>query len=45
MKYFDKDNKLTLMHKELNKIIRKTDMLETSKKIIYKSLFRIKKSN
>ena len=23
MKYFDKNNKLTIMHKELNKIIRK----------------------
>ena len=31
MKYFDKNNKLTLMHKELNKIIRKLEMWEISK--------------
>ncbi|TKZ35357.1 DinB family protein [Brachyspira catarrhinii] len=33
MKYFDKNNKLTLMHKDLNKIIRKPEMLETSKNL------------
>ena len=33
MKYFDKNNKLTIMHKELNKIIRKPEMLETSKNL------------
>lgn len=33
MKYFDKNNKLTLMHKELNKIIRKLEMWEISKNL------------
>lgn len=43
MKYFDKDNKLTLMHKELNKIIRKAEMLETSKKLFINLYSELKK--
>lgn len=42
MKYFDKDNKLTLMHKELNKIIRKAEMLETSKKLFINLYLELK---
>ena len=42
MKYFDKDNKLTLMHKELNKIIRKAEMLETSKNLFINLYLELK---
>ena len=42
MKYFDKDNKLTLMHKELNKIIRNPKMLETSKKLFLNIYLELK---
>ena len=42
MKYFDKDNKLTLMHKELNKIIRKAETLETSKNLFINLYLELK---
>ena len=42
MKYFDKDNKLTLMHKELSKIIRNPKMLETSKKLFLNIYLELK---
>ena len=42
MKYFDKDNKLTLMHKELNKIIRNPKMLETSKNLFLNIYLELK---
>ena len=42
MKYFDKDNKLTLMHKELSKIIRKPKMLETSKNLFLNIYLELK---
>ena len=43
MKYFDKNNKLTIMHKELNKIIRKPEMLETSKNLFINLYSKLKK--
>lgn len=43
MKYFDKNNKLTIMHKELNKIIRKPEMLEISKKLFINIYSELKK--
>ena len=43
MKYFDKDSKLTLMHKDLNKIIRKAEMLETSKSLFINLYSELKK--
>lgn len=42
MKYFDKNNKLTLMHKELNKIIRKLEMLEISKNLFINLYLELK---
>lgn len=42
MKYFDKNNKLTLMHKELNKIIRKLEMLEISKNLFINIYLELK---
>ena len=42
MKYFDKDNKLTSMHKELSKIIRKQKMLETSKNLFLNIYLELK---
>ena len=42
MKYFDKDNKLTSMHKELSKIIRNPKMLETSKKLFLNIYLELK---
>ena len=42
MKYFDKDNKLTLMHKELIKRIRNPKMLETSKKLFLNIYLELK---
>lgn len=43
MKYFDKNNKLTIMHKELNKIIRKPEMSEISKKLFINIYSELKK--
>lgn len=45
MKYFDKNNKLTLMHKELNKIIRKLEMWEISKNLFINLYLELKKQN
>ena len=42
MKYFDKNNKLTLMHKELNKIIRKLEMWEISKNLFINLYLELK---
>lgn len=42
MKYFDKNNKLTLMHKELNKIIRKLEMWEISKNLFINIYLELK---
>lgn len=42
MKYFDKNNKLTLMHKELNKIIRKLEMWDTSKNLFINLYLELK---
>ena len=42
MKYFDKNNKLTLMHKELNKIIRKLAMWEISKNLFINLYLELK---
>lgn len=42
MKYFDKNNKLTLMHKELNKIIRKLEMWEISKNLFMNLYLELK---
>lgn len=42
MKYFYKNNKLTLMHKELNKIIRKLEMWEISKNLFINLYLELK---
>ena len=42
MKYFDKNNKLTLMHKELNKILRKLEMWEISKNLFINLYLELK---
>ncbi|WP_288679696.1 hypothetical protein [uncultured Brachyspira sp.] len=42
MKYFDKNNKLALMHKELNKIIRKLEMWEISKNLFINLYLELK---
>lgn len=42
MKYFDKNNKLTLTHKELNKIIRKLEMWEISKNLFINLYLELK---
>lgn len=42
MKYFDKNNKLTLMYKELNKIIRKLEMWEISKNLFINLYLELK---
>lgn len=42
MKYFDKNNKLTLMHKELNKIIRKLEIWEISKNLFINLYLELK---
>ena len=42
MKYFDKNNKLTLMHKELNKINRTWEMWEISKNLFINLYLELK---